>query len=84
MPQGTTLVKTRADHRCRLCDELIPIGATVLSYTGVGKEGWYTIYLHAECAAYTDGWHEDDWECTSPGDTSHAEVKAILMEEKNG
>ena len=84
MPEGTKLVKTQAGHRCRLCDEVIPIGTTVPSYTGVNSEGWYTIYLHAECAAYTDKWHEDDWECTSPGDISHAEVKEILAEGNNG
>ena len=82
MPQGTTLVKTRTDHRCRLCYELIPTGATVLSYTGINSEGWYTTYLHAECAAYTDGWDDWDWECTLPGDISHAGVKRFLMEGK--
>lgn len=78
MPQGTALVRTRVDHRCRLCDESIPIGATVLSYTGVGREGWYTVYLHADCASYTDGWDDWDWENSRPGEISHEEVGRVL------
>jgi hypothetical protein len=67
------IVKTRKDHRCCVCDEVIPAGSKVLARTtGDDNDGIFTGYFHDDCEEYSRDWEDGEWETLS---VTHKEVK---------
>lgn len=53
-----TVKRTRKNHWCAYCGELIPKGSTALNEYGIGEEGPYSTYCCGACEPYVDGFWE--------------------------
>ena len=46
--------KTRKQHRCLWCGEMIPAGSTACHSSGIWEGDFWSAYFHPECAAARD------------------------------
>lgn len=49
------MVKTRKEHKCHGCGEVIPIGTTIRSQTNVFDGEVYTLYMCDKCLNWCKG-----------------------------
>lgn len=47
-------VKTRKEHKCHGCCEIIPVGANVYSQTNIDDGVAYTLYICDDCRSYCE------------------------------
>jgi hypothetical protein len=73
--------KARKDHRCVLCDLIIPKGTVHVARRGVDDDGPVTSRMHTDCEAVTRNWSAYDWECSDTGEF-RAEMEAKRKAEK--
>ena len=63
-----TMVKSaRGKHRCSLCGEAIPIGASYIRRTGTDHGEMVVSKMHPECEKVSQGWDINEWETFEEG-----------------
>lgn len=69
------VIKTRKQHQCRICGEIINKGEMCHNYKAVETgEGFYTLYFHHECFDYADKFIKyDEWDFL-PGTITRQDV----------
>lgn len=58
-----TKPKAAKDHRCYLCERVIPKGEEHILRVGVNEDGFDRSRMHIACEEKTRRWDQWEWEC---------------------
>ncbi len=61
-----TMPKARKEHRCILCERIIPKGTVHVARRGIGDNGPCTTRMHTACELITRDWDWYEWENQDP------------------